>query len=217
MQPIAKAIAPLLSLLAVFSTNVCLAGRPLTVEDANINEVGAAQVETWFARQAGGTNVWVVAPAYGLMEGAEIAAALTRDAAQHLNTTTLQAKFRLTPSWLDGCNAGAIIGAAQPSDGSGNTPYFIGVLTCNTEAGSLHLNLGANRQPGEPTLRTWGLAFERQIGAMNAHVEYFGQEQEKPVIQLGLRKNLLKNVQIDGTVGHGGGASLLSIGLKYQF
>lgn len=217
MQPIAKAVAPLLSLLAIFSTSVCLAGRPLTVEDANVNELGAGHVETWFARQAGGTNVWVVAPAYGLMEGVEIAAALARDAAQHVNTTSLQAKFRLTPSLSDGCNAGAILGASHPNDGSSNTPYLMGVVTCNTDAGSLHLNLGANRQPGGPTLHTWGLAFERQFGAMNAHVEYLGQEQAKPVFQLGLRTDLLKNVQIDGTVGHTGGASLLSIGLKYQF
>ena len=162
-------------------------------------------------------NAWTVAPAYGLMEGVEIAALLTRDATSNVNTTSLQAKFRLTPSRKDGCNMGAVIGAAQPNDGSDSTPYVYGILSCNMDAGSLHLNLGAHRPPDGPTLNTWGLAWEREVGAMTAHVEYFGQEQASPTFQLGLRTELFKNVQIDGTLGCSSGDALFSMGLKFQF
>lgn len=217
MRPTAKITAPFIFLFAILSTGNCLAGRPLTVDDANVNEVGAGHVETWYARQAGGANVWTVAPAYGLMEGVEIAAAWGRDATNSVNTTSLQAKFRLTPSRKDGCNVGAVVGASQPSDGSDHTPYVNGLLSCNGEAGSLHLNLGANHPPGGPTLTTWGLALERELGAMTAHAEYFGQEQAHPTVQLGLRTELLKNVQLDGTVGHSNGDALFSMGLKFQF
>jgi hypothetical protein len=217
MRSTAKITAPLVFTFAVLSTSMCLAGRPLTVDDANVNEVGTGHVETWYARQTGGVNAWTVAPAYGLIEGMEMAALLTRDATNKVNTTALQAKFRLTASRKDGCNMGAVIGASQPNDGSDSTPYLYGILSCNTDAGSLHLNLGANRPSGGPTLSTWGLAFEREVGTMTAHVEYFGQEQASPTFQLGLRTELLKNVQIDGTLGQSSGDTLFSMGLKFQF
>ena len=217
MRITAKTPALLIFTLAIFSTSVCLAGRPLTVDDANVGDVGAGQVEAWYARQADGANVWTVAPAYGVMEGVEIGASWSRDATNNVNTTAVQAKFRLTPSLEQGCNVGAVIGVSQPNDGSGNTPYLNGLLSCNSAAGSLHLNLGANHPAGGQTLRSWGLAVEREMGAVTAHIEYFGQEQTSPTLQLGLRTELLKNVQIDGAVGHSGGDALFSIGLKYQF
>lgn len=217
MRPTTKITTPLVFALAVLTTNICLAGRPLAVDDANVNEAGAGHVETWYARQVGGANVWTVAPAYGAMEGVEIAASWARDATNTVNTTALQAKFRLTPSRKNGCNIGAVIGASQPNNGSDNTPYINGLLSCNMEAGSLHLNLGATHPPDGPTLNTWGLAFERAFGAMTAHVEYFGHDQSSPTFQLGLRTELLKNVQIDGTVGHSSDDALFSLGLKFQF
>ena len=217
MRPTSSITAPIIFTLALLAGSQCLAGRPLAVDDANVNEVGSGHVEAWYARQPGGADVWTVAPAYGLTEGMEIAASWSRDASNQVNTTALQAKFRLTPSLKDGCNVGAAIGASRPNDGSGNTPFINGLLTCNMDAGSLHLNLGANRPPDGPTLNTWGLAFEREFGAMTAHVEYFGQEQSSPTFQLGLRTELVKNVQIDGTVGHSSGDALFSLGLKFQF
>lgn len=214
-------IAHITRLLVVISValgaQVCLAGRPLTVDDANVNAVGAGQVEAWYARQADGASVWNVAPAYGLMEGVEVAASWARDATNRVNTTALQAKFRLTPSLANGCNLGAVVGVLRPNDDSGRTPYVNGLLSCNGDAGALHLNLGANRPSGGATLSTWGLALEREFGAVTAHVEYFGQEHAKPSVQLGLRTELLKNVQIDATVGQSGGDALVSVGLKYQF
>lgn len=202
---------------AALGAEVCLAGRPLTVDDANVNAVGAGQVEFWYARQADGTGVWTVAPAYGLIEGVEVAASWARDPGQRVHTTALQAKFRLTPSLERGCNLGAVTGVSEPHDGSGRTPYLNGLLSCNSDAGALHLNLGGNRPSGGATLSTWGLAFEREFGAVTAHFEYFGQEQSKPSLQVGLRTELVKNVQIDATVGHSSGDSLVSVGLKYQF
>lgn len=202
---------------ATLGADVCLAGRPLTVDDANVNAVGAGQVEVWYARQADGAHVWTVAPAYGLIEGVEVGASWARDTSHQTDSTALQAKFRLTPSLANGCNLGAVIGVSRPNDDSGRNPYVNALLSCNGDAGALHLNLGANRPSGGATLNTWGLAFEREFGAMTVHVEYFGQEHAKPGVQLGLRTELLKNVQIDGTVGHSSGDALLSVGLKYQF
>lgn len=205
----------------------CLAGRPLTVDDANVNDVGVAHVETWVERQADSSRLWTVAPAFGLAPGIEIGASAARDATNRLNTFALQAKFRLTPSRPDGCNGGAVIGVAQTRGGGDdgtnanlprvNTPYLNGLLTCNLPAGALHLNLGANRPSGSATLTTWGVAFERELGATTAHVEYFGQTGSTPTFQVGARTDLAKNIQIDATLGRNHTTSLFSLGLKVQF
>lgn len=161
LRAVIAAIATSASLWAVSSH----AGRPLTVDDANVNDVGVAHVETWLERQADGSRLWVVAPAYGVANGVEIGASAARDTTNQLNTFAVQAKFRLTPSQPEGCNAGAAIGVAQTRGGAGfgsvNTPFVNGLFTCNLPAGALHLNLGVNRTAGSPTLTTWGLAFER--------------------------------------------------------
>jgi hypothetical protein len=204
-----------LLLIGVLSAASCLAGRPLTVDDANVNDVGAGHVEAWFER-AGGANNWTVAPAYGLTEGLEIAAALARDSSNRVTSSALQAKFRITESRKDGCNFGATLGLAH-ADASGNTPYLNGIFTCNMDAGAVHLNLGANRPSGSATLRTWGLAYERELGALTAHVEYFGEQHSAPTVQFGLRSEVVKNIQLDGTIGRSGGESIYSLGVKFMF
>jgi hypothetical protein len=203
-----------LFLISSLSVASCLAGRPLTVDDANVNDVGAGHVEAWFER-AGGNN-WTVAPAYGLTEGVEIAAALARDSSNRVTSSALQAKFRITESRKDGCNFGATLGLAH-ADASGNTPYLNGIFTCNMEGGAAHLNLGANRPSGSATLRTWGLAYEREHGAFTAHVEYFGEQHSAPTAQIGLRSEVVKNIQLDGTVGRSAGESIYSLGVKFMF
>lgn len=210
--------ANLLCAISTFlSAGSCLAGRPLSVDDANVNEPGAGHVETWYARQPGAANTWTVAPAYGLAEGIEIGGSLSRDSSNQLNTTAVQAKFRFTESRKSGCNVGGVVGLAHASAGGGNTPYLNGIFTCNLTGGAVHLNLGATHPSGGSTLSSWGLAYEREMDNMTGHVEYFGQQQSKPTFQVGLRNDVTKNVQLDGTVGRSGGESVYSLGLKFMF
>lgn len=213
--------SPLTSLLCTLGlallTQPCLAGRPLTVDDANVNDVGAGHVEAWLARVAGAGNAWTIAPAYGLAEGIEVAAALTRDTRSHITATSVQAKFRFTASRENGCNFGGVLGLAHASAGGGNMPYLNGLLSCNLTGAALHFNLGAVHPAGESKLRTWGMAYEREFGALAGHVEYFGQQGERPTAQVGLRRNVAKNLQIDGTLGRTGGETVYSLGLKVMF
>ena len=217
LRPLAQALAVLAWLWATPS----LAGRPLSVDDANVNEVGVSHVETWLERQADGSRLFTVAPAIGVAPGIEISASAARDTTNRLNTVALQAKFRLTPSQQNGCNLGAVAGIAQTSAGVQNegyqTPYLNGLLTCNMTAGALHLNLGTNRATGGPTLTTWGIAFEREMGSITAHAEYFGQTASSPTFQIGARTDVAKNIQIDATLGRNHSTTVFSFGLKYGF
>lgn len=207
----------LLSLLGLSAAGLALAGRPLTVDDANVNDPGAGHVEAWYARAPGRAHTRTIAPAYAPIKGLELGAALARDSSAQSTTTAVQAKWRITATQDTGCNVGAVLGVAHTSGTSGNTPYLNGLLTCNSAWGSTHLNLGGNRAPGGPTLATWGLAHEREFGAVTAHAEVFGQRLSKPTFQVGARMEVAKGWQLDGTLGRTQRETLLSVGLKRGF
>ena len=192
----------------------CLAGRPLSVDDANVDAVGSGHVETWYAHQGGPSHDWTVASAYGLAEGVELDAALSRADGAQLRSS-VQAKFRLTESLPAGCNLAGVIGLGHSDEG--NSPYLNGIVTCNLSEAAVHLNLGAIQPSGKTLLQTWGVAYEHEFAALTGHVEYFGQQQDKPTLQVGLRSDIVKNIQLDGTLGRSGGDTVYSLGMKFMF
>jgi hypothetical protein len=194
------------------------AGRPLTVDDANVNDTGAGHVEVWAARDAGKTNIYNIAPAYAPIDGVELGALFSRDNTNQVNVTALQAKWRITPSQEKGCNVGAVLGFARESNGGGNATYLNGLLSCNGNAlGNVHFNVGTIKAQNSNAIMTWGVAVEREMGAVTPHFEIFGEEHGKPTYQLGLRGQITKTIQLDGTVGRTNGENLYSIGMKFQF
>lgn len=207
----AGALACLVTLCGVAS-----AGRPLVVDDANVNEAGHGQLEAWAARAPGSTS-YNLAPAYAPIDGLEIGALLARDTKADLTLSALQAKWRITPSQEDGCNAGAVLGIAH-ARGAPNTAYLNGLFTCNKPAwGSVHLNVGVSKPRGEREALGWGVAYEREIGGVTPHVEWFGSDGAKPTFQVGLRGNITQRIQLDGSVGRSNGATLYTLGTKFQF
>ncbi len=208
-------------LLAAGLAGQAQAGRPLNVDDASVDDAGTGHVEAWYARQPGGVRGWTVAPAYSPAAGIELGASLSRDGRQHTRSTALQAKFLLSPSRDRGCNPGASISVSQTAGTAGTTPALNGLLSCNHEGGAAHVNAGAVRNPGGPSLRTWGLALERELGRFTAHAEWFGQKQSAPVFQLGLRTEVAPGWQLDGSMGRtrlgDGRERLYSLGFVRQF
>ena len=206
--------------LLLGAPTVAMAGRPLTVDDANVNDKGAGHVELWMARSsdAPGTTVYNLAPAYAPVEGLEIGALLSHETASSSNVSALQAKWRITDSKNKGCNFGAVLGLGRaPLDV--NTTYLVGLFTCNADSvGSAHINLGGYQTSGvNGTTHTWGLAFEKPVSGVTPHIEWFGQEGSAPTSQIGLRGQLNKTLQLDGTLGRAGNATLYTLGLKVQF
>ncbi|KQP22475.1 hypothetical protein [Pseudorhodoferax sp. Leaf267] len=202
----------LVCLMALASTS--WAGRPLTVDDANVAEVGGGQLESWYSRPASRDKLWTTAFGVGVLDGLELGGAVERDFSGPATATALQAKLRLTPSREGGCNIGAVVGRAHFNRGGGQATYVNGLFTCNIEGGPLHVNLGANRADGGPTLKTWGAAKEFELGDVTAHVELFGQQHAKPTLQFGLRREVVKNVQVDGTLGRSDGKAVFSVGVR---
>lgn len=193
------------------------AGRPLSVDDASINDAGAGHVEVWYARMPGKTNTWNVAPAYAPIKDVEVSAMLSRDATGEVTSSAAQVKWRITPSNPAGCNVGMTVGISHTSKGGGNTPFLNGLASCNHTGGALHLNLGISNPDNSKSLTNWGAAYERDFSVATGHIEVFGQEAGKPTTQVGLRKDLVPGLQLDGTVGRSDGETVFSLGLKKSF
>jgi len=205
----------LLSVLAVL-TGAAWAGRPLGVDDANIDDKGTGHVEAWFSREAGSANVFNVAPAYSPWEAVELSGQLTRDRTNSVTLSALLARARITESRPSGCNVLVALGAQHANPG-GNQPFGYTALTCNRGEFALHANLGAAKPSGGSSYGTWGIALERDHGDLVGHVEAFGQEGVGPTFQVGARKSVARNWQIDGTVGRTAGDTIFSVGFKVDF
>ena len=53
--------------------------------------------------------------------------------------------------------------------------------------------------------------------AVTPHIEWFGSEGAKPTVQAGLRGEVAKGWQLDGTVGRGDGETVYTLGVKRSF
>ncbi|MCU7372380.1 hypothetical protein PEC18_16295 [Paucibacter sp. O1-1] len=193
------------------------AGRPLNVDDANVNEVGAGHLEAWYARQPGDARLWTVAPAYAPWQGIELGAAWAREQGSAINSTSLQSKIQLSTPHEGRWHHAAVLGLTHTRFQHGATRYATLIASREFPAGALHINLGASRTPGGPTLPALGLAWEQALGAATGHLEWLGQRQSKPLFGLGLRREVFKDLQLDGSLGRSGGSTLYSLGLKLQF
>ena len=193
-------------------------GRPLTVDDAGTNAKGEGHIEAWGARAEGHRSL-NLSPAYAFAEGLEVVVLLARDTTDRITTTDAQLKWLITPSKERGCNAGAAFRAARATGhGTSDSAFFVnGLFSCHAGPSHLHLNLGSAKMADASATATWGIAFERDAGAVTPHIEWFGAEGAKPTIQVGARGDVAKNLQLDGTLGRGDGQTLYSLGLKFKF
>lgn len=55
------------------------------------------------------------------------------------------------------------------------------------------------------------------MGWASGHVEWIAAQSAQPIVNLGLRREIGKGLQLDGSVGRQAGRTLFSVGLKQQF
>lgn len=217
-QLIKNRLAALLPLALCFAGTTAHAGRPLAVDDANVNEKGAGHIEVWVARDGEKNDIMNVAPAFAPVEGVEIGVSYAKARKNGNAEQAIQAKWRITPSQENGCNFASTLGTVHEKN-VGSSPYLIGIMTCNSEAGAFHVNLTRHNPKDEKSFNSWGLAFERPMGSVTPHMEVFGDQGGKPTLQVGAKTEIMEGVQLDATLGRDrqNRATVFSIGFKYAF
>lgn len=216
-SPLTRAALALGFATSLFAT-AAHAGRPLAVDDANVNDKGAGHVEFWVARDSDKTENWNVAPAFAPIDGVEVGVGYAKARRGGNAQQAIQAKWRITPSQENGCNVASTLGSVHEKS-VGSSPFLVGIMTCNSALGAVHLNLTRNNPKGEKVYNSWGLAFERSLGSVTPHIELFADQGARPTLQVGAKTDIAEGLQLDGTVGRDrqNKANVFSLGLKLAF
>lgn len=207
-----------ISLLAfVFLSLSAQAGRPLNVDDANVNDQGVAHVETFWSRAADGSRTLTIAPTYSPLPGLDLIAQDVRAISGGPHSQTFQAKMQVTSPRENSCHFAWVLGVTQWQKGEGQKSFVSANTSCDMGVGALHSSWVSTRDAQGKDVPSWGVAWEQGLGDWTGHIESVAQQASKPMVGVGLRKDVLPGLQFDGTWGKQGGKALFSLGTKYTF
>ncbi len=197
------------------SATLALAGRPLLVDDANTNESGNGHVEAWYDNK---DKSFTAAPAYAPLEGLELGAMISKNNSTSENAYGLQFKKLLSASQESGCNTAVTLGRSFVQSSDDYSVYGWGILTCNAiQSGSVHMNFGLTKANTQSAKQLYGIAAEYPIFGYVPHIEWFHQHGEKSVLAVGIRTEIIEDLQIDGSYRIQDSEPFFTIGLKFQF
>jgi len=210
-RPAPQFAAAAMAALGLLAAPSVQAGRPLSVDDAGVNEPGQCQLEAWGARSSGADLLLVASPACGVLPGLELG--LEVGAPRHSSTTDAGRGIALkyAPDWAQAGDwkfgAKLAAGSVRPA-GSGHwysaPSTVLGLATYSiNEQWTAHANLGvAFEHPDAVRKAAAGLALawtphERWL----VFAELTGTEQQTATRGTGARYWLIPEVLgLDATV-----------------
>ena len=210
-----KKIISLLS-FTVLSVSV-QAGRPLSVDDANVNDQGVAHVETFWSRAPDGSRTLTIAPTYSPLPGLDLIAQDVRTFSGGAHSQSVLAKMQVTSPKDNSCHFAWVLGATQWKKGDGQKSFVSANSTCDMGVAALHASVVGSRDAEGRDTPSFGLAWEQSFGEWTGHIESVAQRASKPMVGIGARKDIVPGVQVDGTWGRLGGKAMFSIGTKITF
>jgi len=193
------------------------AGRPLTVDDANVNDTGVAHVETFWSRAADGSRSFTIAPTYSPLPGLDLIAQDVRTFSGGAHSQTLQAKMQITSPKDNSCHFAWVVGATQWQKGDGQKSFVSANSSCDMGMGALHASLVSSRDAVGSDTPSFGVAWEQSFGAWTGYLESVAQRAAKPMVGIGARTDVMPGFQVDGTLGRVGGKAMFSLGTKITF
>jgi hypothetical protein len=208
----------IISVLAIALLSVSAqAGRPLSVDDANVNDAGVAHVETFWSRSADGSRTLTIAPTYSPLPGLDLIAQDVRTFSGGAHSQTVQAKMQVTSPKENSCHFAWVVGATQWKKGDGQKSFVSANTSCDMGSGALHASAVRSRDAEGRDTPSLGVAWEQSFGAWTGHIESIAQRATKPMVGVGARTDIAPGIQIDGTWGRLGGKAMFSLGTKFTF
>lgn len=188
------------------------AARPFVTDDARLTSSGSCQLESWARLYENSNEIWAL-PACNLSGNLEIT--LGQGVARDDNETTMdyaaQIKTLLRPLESNGWGIGFAVGRVfhpeiKPGPNLfGNTYIYVPAsFSFNDDQLVIHANLGMLKEDKTDAMKTtFGLGGEYKLTRnLLSIAEFFGDDRQKPFMQIGLRYSLLPQLlQVDSTLG----------------
>ena len=207
------------------------AARPMITDDARIVDPKSCQLETWVKQTRQGDEFWLL-PACNVGENFELSlggAQGKTDAERHTTDVVLQAKTLFKPLQSNDWGWGLTFGnvhhpAIQPKANLlGDTYVYVPVSrSFDDDRLLIHANIGyLHDKTARQNNLMWGVGTEVELNSRLQLIgEVFGQNQNRPYYQIGLRYWLIPaRVQLDTTYGsrwdQHGDSSWISLGLRF--
>ena len=218
------------SIFVLAAAMPALAGRPLTTEDASIQQEKACQVESWVDRSREATQSWFV-PACNFGANIEWQLGFSRLHTQgrsafsdsYFQGKTLFRSLDDSP-WGVGLVAGVNRFPQHETHRGWENPYVIVPFSLTAGgATTLHFNAGWSQDRAERrNVTSWGVAAETTVTQrLTLLGEAFGENARRPFFRAGGRMNAIKDtldfdLTVVGRPGGTRGERFVSLGVFWQ-
>lgn len=189
------------------------AARPFVTDDARLTSSGSCQLESWTRLYEHSSEIWAL-PACNPLGNLEITlgagvsrddnAATTQDYIAQIKTLF---KPLQTNGWGLGFAAGRVFHPEiKPGPNLfGNTYLYVPAsFSFNDDQLVIHTNIGLLKEDKTNTIKTtFGIGSEHRLtNNLLGIAELFGDDKQKPFMQIGFRYSLIPNLlQFDATLG----------------
>lgn len=227
--------APVVAFLTAFalSATPALADRPMAVTTADAPKAGDAKLELGWDKDDE-THGWGLSAGFAPIDALELEIELVRARDGDSSPSTIEDGAGISAKWVPlhaekGLSAGVLIeyGHTRREDRIGSREHerasgfsALAGWTFESEL-SAYLNLGRewSRVSGETeAANTWGVAFVQPVGEeLELIAELYGNEDDRPDRQIGLRYEMVEGVTLSGAVGRGKDRSIANLGVAWAF
>lgn len=203
-------------LCALYAVPAC-AWRPLGSEEASANAKGHAHVETVWSRDVDGARYLTVIPSYTPLPGLELFAITNRNLTDGSLEQALQAKIQLSSARYQDCFLSWVGGVTLWQKGEGSKSFLSANGSCDLAMGTLYSSLMTTRDSQGSAVPSWSLAWEQSYGPWTGFLETVSESKRKPLLSLGVRRDVLPGLQLEGIWGKQGGQAVISLGTRFTF
>ncbi len=205
------------ALLCALHTVPACAWRPLGSEEALANTKGQAHIETVWSRDVDGARYLTVIPSYSPVPGLDVLAITSQNLTDGLLEQALQTKIQLSSARYQDCFLSWVGGVTLWQKGDGSKSFLAANGNCVLAMGTLFSSLMTTRDAQGRAVPSLSLAWEQSYGPWTGFVEAMSESAHKPLLSLGVRRDVLPGVQLEGIWGKQGGQALISLGTRFTF
>jgi hypothetical protein len=205
------------ALLCTLHAVSAYAWRPLGSEEAQANVRGRAHVETVWSRDVDGTRYLTVIPSYTPLPGLDLLAITNRNLTDGSLEQALQAKIQWSSVRYQDCFLSWVGGVTLWQKGEGQKSFLSANGSCDLAMGTLYSSLMTTRDAHGRAVPSLSLAWEQSYGPWTGFLETVSESAQKPLSSLGVRRDVLPGLQLEGIWGKQGRQAVISLGTRFTF